>query len=141
MQAQLRSVGIEVVPTFFPPAALFERDSPLNRGEFDLALLGFLLEPGGDAEFVHDLAACGVNASGYCQRLVTRDLDQARRILNPRQKARVLNRADVQLAKDVPAIPLHELLLVSARRTTVRGFVLSPLPYQLVDAESWWLER
>jgi peptide/nickel transport system substrate-binding protein len=143
MQAQLRGVGIEVLPTFLPPPVLFDRDSPVNRGEFDLALLGWLLEPGAEAEFFHDLLACGgiQNVAGYCQRLVTRDLDQARRILDPRQQARVLNRADVQLAKDVPAIPLHELLLVAARRTTVRGFVLSPLPPQLVDAESWWLER
>ena len=84
--------------------------------------------------------ACGNHVGRYCQRLVTRDLDQANRILDPAQRARVLNRADVQLARDVPALPLYELPFVAAVRPNVRGFALSPVPTELMDPENWWLE-
>jgi peptide/nickel transport system substrate-binding protein len=140
VQAQLRQLGVEVLPTFLPAAALLGPDSPLNQGEFDLAHLGFVLQPGTEADFSHDRYACGTgNASGYCQRLVTRDLDQARRVLDPSRLARVLNRADARLAKDVPVLPLYELPLVAALRSTVRGFVLSAVPTDLIDPEDWWL--
>jgi peptide/nickel transport system substrate-binding protein len=141
VQKQLREVGIEAIPTFLPANALFDPDSPVNRGEFDLAVLGFIFEPGSEAGGSHDLFGCGrgVASAGYCQRLVTRDLDQASRILDPEQRAIVLNRADVQLAKDVPALPLYQLRLVAAVHSTIRGFALSPTPTQLMDAENWWL--
>jgi peptide/nickel transport system substrate-binding protein len=141
VQAHLRRLGVEVLSTFLPPPALFDRDSALNRGEFDLADLGFLLQPGTEAAFSHERYACGggTNVSGYCQRLVTRDLDQARRILDPARQARVLNRADAQLAIDVPALPLYELPLVAATRPSVQGFVLSAVPTELMDPEDLWL--
>ena len=80
------------------------------------------------------------NYGGYCQRLVTRDLDQADRILDEGDQARVLNRADAQIARDVPVIPLHQVPFPAAVRSTVRGFVLSPFN-PLWGAENWWLER
>ena len=54
-----------------------------------------------------DIYGCGgsVNYTGYCQRLVSADLDEADRILDAAQRGRVLDRADRQLAKDVPVIP------------------------------------
>ena len=54
------------------------------------------------------VAAANNNVTGYCQRLVTADLNQADRILDEEQRARVLNRADRRLAKDVPVIPLYQ---------------------------------
>jgi peptide/nickel transport system substrate-binding protein len=141
VQRQLREVGIEALPAYLPSSALFDPDSPVNRGEFDLAVLGWVIEPGSEAAWAHDLFGCdrGVSPPAYCQRLVSRDLDQASRILDPEQRARVLNRADVQLAKDVPALPLYQGRLVAAVHSTLRGFVLSPVPTQLMDAENWWL--
>ena len=61
-------------------------------------------------------AARPQNYTGYCQRLVTADLDQADRILDERRRARVLNRADRGLASDVPTIPLFQ----SCRHRRVR---------------------
>jgi peptide/nickel transport system substrate-binding protein len=141
VQRQLREMGIEALPAYLPPNALFDPDSQLNRGEFDLAVLGWVIEPGSEAAFAHDLFGCdrGVAPPAYCQRLVSRDLDQASRILDPERRARVLNRADVQLARDVPALPLYQGRLWAALHPTLRGFVLSPVPTQLMDAENWWL--
>jgi ABC-type transport system substrate-binding protein len=77
---------------------------------------------------------------GYCQRLVTADLDQGERILDARRKAVVLNRADAQMARDVPAIPLYEQPQWAAVRSTLRNF--APTAFDpLVNAENWWLDR
>ena len=69
---------------------------------------------------------------------MTRDLDQADRILDAAQQARVLNRADRQIAKDVPVIPLFQLPVVYAFKKTLRG--VDPGPFDpFANAENWWL--
>jgi peptide/nickel transport system substrate-binding protein len=137
-QTQLRQVGIEVLPTFAPPPVFL--DQILPKGDFDVALFAWQLDPSGTE--LQDIYGCGgqSNFYGYCQRLVTRDLDQANRILDAAQQGRVLNRADRQMAKDVPAIPLFQIPLPAAHRTTVRGFVHSTTN-PLWNAEEWWLAR
>ncbi len=80
----------------------------------------------------------GQNYTGYCQRLVTRDLDQAERILDERERARALNRADAQMAKDVPAIPLYQPSFTWSHRTSLRNVVLFPNS-PLAGTENWWL--
>ena len=136
-QAQLRQVGIEVVPTFAPPQAFLGQILP--QGDFDVALFGWGSDPSGTG---HDeIFGCGgtLNWTGYCQRLVTRDLDQANRILDASQQARVLNRADRQMARDVPALPLFQIPLPAAFRTTIHNYVLSFNP--LTTSDTWWIER
>ncbi|MGH3136008.1 MAG: peptide ABC transporter substrate-binding protein [Gaiellaceae bacterium] len=127
LQADLRQVGVEVVPLFGP-------------GDSDLVLFTWFY--GSEPSGLKDVFGCGgsLNFTGYCQRLVTRDLDQADRILDADQRARVLNRADRQLAKDVPIIPLYEAPILYAFRSTLRG--VDPAPFDpFWNAEDWWLER
>lgn len=138
IQAQLRRVGVEVVPSFASSAALFGQI--ISNGEFDALLFAFGSRP--DSSGVEDVFKCGgaVNFTGYCQRHVTRDLDQADRILDAAQRARVLNRADRQIAKDVPVIPLHQRVVIAAHRTTLRNFTLNPFN-GFQSAEDWWLAQ
>ncbi len=72
--------------------------------------------------------------------MVTRELDQAKLILDAGDQARALNSADAQLARDVPLIPLYQLPSIVAVRANVRGVTLSPFN-PLASAEDWWLER
>jgi peptide/nickel transport system substrate-binding protein len=137
--AQLRRIGIEVSPTFATAGAM---NQILTSGNFDLALIG---APSFPDPIEKAVLGCGgaLNSGGYCQRLVTRDLDQAERILDANDQARALNRADVQVARDVPVIPLFQMPQSSAHRRSVRNFSLS-LNSQLNlfwNAEDWWLER
>jgi peptide/nickel transport system substrate-binding protein len=138
VQAQLRRVGIEVIPRYAPAVILF--DQILPSGNWDLALFGYAYgpDPYGRDEFF----GCGGsdNWTGYCQRLVTRDLDQADRILDQVHQARVLNRADAQMARDVPVIPLLQGRLAAYRRSNIRNFVMS-FPTDYWKAENWWLAR
>lgn len=141
LQTQLRQAGVEVVPSFAPQALIFGPGGILPRGEFDVALFAWTSlgpDPGRGS-----ILGCGreQNYTGYCQRLVTRDLDQADRILNAGRQARVLNRADRQLAKDVPVIPLFQPPIWAALAPEVRGFAPAPPHNGLVNAENWWLDR
>jgi len=139
VQAQLKQAGVEVVPLYVLGPG---HNQVLETGAFDVTLFGWFGPGAAEGGGSKDLYGCGgeLNYMGYCQRLVTRDLDQSDRILDAGQRARVLNRADTQLARDVPTIPLFELPALAAVRSTVRNFVPN-----LVDttwkAEDWWLDR
>ena len=137
VQSQLRQVGVEVVIAFATSPALFDQIIP--RGDFDaVSFTWFATDQLGGK----DIYGCGgpQNFGGYCQRLVTSDLDQAERILDADQRARVFSRVDRQLAKDVPVIPLYQVPFVLAYRDAVRNVV--PSPNNLFwNAENWWLDR
>jgi peptide/nickel transport system substrate-binding protein len=136
VRAQLRQVGIDVVPSFMPSAG---HDATLLSGDFDLTLFSWFVP---DERSHHHLFGCGgsQNFTGYCQRLVNRELAQATLILDEQERARVLNRADAQLARDVPVLPLFQVPAVVAVRSTVRGFVPHTLD-PTWKAEDWWLAR
>ena len=74
------------------------------------------------------------NYAGYCQRLVTRVLDQAQRILDSTRQAQVLNKADAQLAKDVPVIPLFDNPTVLAHKTPSGTFAS---PRNWIRSQAW----
>jgi ABC-type transport system substrate-binding protein len=140
VQQQLRLVGIEVNPTYGPPFPAFAQI--LTDGDFDVALFSYFAPQSLSGVDVASVFGCGdpVNLTGYCQRLVARDLDQARRILDPDQRARVLNRADAQLARDVPVIPLYQPPLAVYVRSEIQNYV-DRFPTAPWNAENWWLER
>jgi peptide/nickel transport system substrate-binding protein len=141
VQAQLREIGVEVRKEFHPAAVLFRPvTGVIARGDFDVWHGGWVLS--GVAAGAFDLYGCGgtSNNGRYCQRLVSRELDQAERILDAAEQARVLNRADAELANDVPVIPLFQLPFPAAVRADVRNFSLSPFN-PLGTAEDWWLAQ
>jgi peptide/nickel transport system substrate-binding protein len=81
VQAQLRRIGVEVVPTYLPPPAFL--GTALPRGQFDVALFGWQFDP--DPAAAGPVYSCrGVdNYTGYCSRPVSRLLAQASRTLDP----------------------------------------------------------
>jgi peptide/nickel transport system substrate-binding protein len=137
IQAQLRRIGIEALPIY---ATQPGHDQVLDTGAFDVTLFAWF-GPGAEGGEIKDLFGCGgsQNYMGYCQRLVTKDLDQSDRILDAGRRARVLNRADARIAKDVPTIPLFEVPLLVAVRSTIRGFTPAGFASPLWNAENWWL--
>jgi peptide/nickel transport system substrate-binding protein len=141
VQAQLARVGVAVEVTYATIRTISTQVLP--SGDFDLALFNWIRTDPDTLVDSGDVFGCGgaQNYSGYCQRLVTRDLDQARRILDAKRLEVVLNRADRQLANDVPVIPLVERPVMAAFDTSVRGVNLKTgawNPFQ--SAENWWLD-
>ena len=134
IQRHLRQVGVEVQLSF---ASLAIVGAQLERGGLDMADFAWFNSGGIRA----DVYGCRRenNLTGYCQRLVTADLNQADRTLDAEQRDRVLNRADRRLALDVPVIPLYQPPGIVAFRATIRNVGASPS--NLLNAENWWLER
>jgi peptide/nickel transport system substrate-binding protein len=137
VQRQLRDIGVDVEPEYVPGRTLFAPGGVLESGEFDVALFAWVFSV--DPSDLDTVFGCGgsQNFSGYCQRLVTADLDQADRILDARQRARVLNRAGRQIARDVPMIPLYSFVINGGHSSRLRNYVFSPDP--LWRAQEWWL--
>ena len=96
IEPQLRAVGIELLREFWPANVIFSQVLPAGR--FEVAIMSW--SNSGPSYLGKEVYGSGgeLNWTGYNQRLVTADLDQARRILNGEQQARVVNRADRQLA-------------------------------------------
>jgi len=138
VQLQLRTIGVEVVPTYVSQTVFF--DTALTRGQFDVVLFGWVFDP--DPSSAATIYSCrgADNYTGYCSTSVTQALTRASRMLDPAAQARVLNVADRMIAADVPVLPLIQLNPASVIRANVKGFVMPPYnPY--ADAENWWLER
>ena len=120
---------------FAAPGSFFGQILP--QGLYDVALFSWVNSPVASWAGVYGCDA-PQNYTGYCQRLVTADFNQADRILDERRHARVFNRADRGLASDVPTIPLFQFVFTAAYDTSVRNFVFLPWsPFW--NAENWWL--
>ena len=144
VQGQLRQAGVEVRPVYATRSAFFIQILPAalaGRGEFDLVLFSSVRSPDSPASSRVSYG-CGDlrNYSGYCQRLLKREVDQASRILDAAKQARVLSTVDAQLANDVPVIPLVERPLVAAFTASVRDVSLETRSLDpFAGAVNWWL--
>jgi peptide/nickel transport system substrate-binding protein len=140
VQAQLRQAGIELLPEFAPQAAVFGSGGILEQGTFDVVTFAWVRTA--PIASARELYACGAfqNYMRYCQRLVTEDLNQARRILDAEQLARVLNRVDVQLANDAPVLPLFQHPVWAAVAEELRAYRVIPGIDPLLGVENWWLD-
>jgi ABC-type transport system substrate-binding protein len=127
----LRRVGVEVLPQYVPPVRLGEM---IERREFDLFQFGWIV--GSTTTWPLDVFGCQhvYNNTGYCDRLMTRDLDQATRILDDPRRARLLNRIDERLATAVPLIPLYATTSLLAFDVSIRG--ITPTTWDIAE---WWL--
>jgi peptide/nickel transport system substrate-binding protein len=140
VQRQLGRVGIEVILSYAPSAPLVAQI--LASGDADVALFSYFGPPNLSGLDVAGVFGCGyaLNITGYCKPSVARDLNRGRRILVGEQRARILNRADVQLARDVPVIPLFEPPIAVYVRSNLRNY-FDRFPVAPWHAENWWLER
>jgi peptide/nickel transport system substrate-binding protein len=141
VQAQLRQAGVEVVGSYVPRGELFDKVIP--TGNYDLAL--YQATTGPDPGSSADIWRCGgqYNWTGYCSALVTHEFARSQFIVDNAQRARALNSADRQLAKDVPALPLFQDPSTTAfKGSRLRGLVPNgSLERILWNSEDWWIER
>jgi peptide/nickel transport system substrate-binding protein len=136
IQQQLRSVGIRLnadpIPSLSPR---------LQNRDWDLFMFAWVGSPTSPITQVN-LHGCGgdQNYMGYCNRAVTQLLEQARRTLNDAQRAVILNRADAQMAQDVPTVPLFAQPSFLLHRNTLRGPLRNPTQASAFwNTQNWWL--
>jgi peptide/nickel transport system substrate-binding protein len=137
VQAQLRRVGVEVRPVYAVSGPFFGKI--VVPGDFDVALYAHTRGASTTGPGDHFECQKPANSTGYCDRLVSRDLDQARRILDDSRRVGLLNRVDVRLARAVPYIPLYQFQGHFALGKTVRGVAPNGVGRFTWNAENWWL--
>ena len=139
VQDQLRRVGIEVRPTYATPAG---HDGLLETGEFDVTLFAWFGR-GGQGPGIKEQYGCGGQQEPDRLLPTARNARAGPGRPDPRccGKGELLNRADAQLANDVPVIPLFEIPSLTVLRSTVRGFGQGLLFNPMWNAANWWLAR
>jgi peptide/nickel transport system substrate-binding protein len=137
IQLRLRRVGIDLVKDF---SLLFARDL-LPQGDWDLALFAWerAVEPGVDSQ---DIWACKgeANYTSYCNRSVTRLLLKAATERRANRRAQLRNRADAQIARDLPTLPLFDKPGYLIYNSRIRNLTWNPIDV-LWNAQDWWIAR
>ena len=130
-----------MVPSYFPASAFFGQILP--NGDHDLALFSFVNTPDPGSSASVWRCSGEDNYTGYCSRLVTQEFVQSQLIVDAEQRARALNRADRQMAKAVPALPLYQIPRTSAfKGIRLRSFVENGTQEGVLwNSEDWWLDN
>lgn len=136
IMTELRDIGIRVVLTKQPADALF--NTLLPRGQFDLALYGWTYQStaGGAA----DLLGCHgtQNFGKYCNANFDRLVAQSLAEPGLAKHNELLNKADHQLWKDLPQIPLYQSKALVAVSPKMHGVTYDPGEFTIYwDTADW----
>jgi peptide/nickel transport system substrate-binding protein len=135
-QDQAAKAGVEFKNGFVPAGTLF--GSKLPAHDFDLAMFTYLVQV--DPTYLINTFSCGLaaNYSEYCNRTVTRLLNQSDHELNDAKRLALIKRIGKILANDVPMIPLYQRPTYLVYKTSVHGLVDNPSSQgPSFNAEKW----
>jgi len=106
IQAQLKSVGIELVPRFGPAAVVF--GTTLGSHDWDLIMFTWLSNPT-HSYGAGDLYECGGGQNDllYCNRKYTKLMQEAKFTVDTAKRNQLVYAAEKLMAADVPTIPLY----------------------------------
>ena len=127
MQAQLKSVGIEIVPRFQTSGVLFGTTRPSR--DWDLMMFGFSSSPSWSISALTPEYGCGGddNEMAYCNRKVTAIFSKIERTLDANERAKLANMAESKyMVNDVATIPLFAKPFYLIGTTKLKGLVWNP---------------
>ena len=126
IQRQLKSVGIELVPRFQTAGVMFGTTLPSR--DWDLMLFAWVGSPSSSITS-KDTYGCGgdQNDGAYCNRALTKVLDQVSATLDAGDRAKLLNAAEAKyMVKDIPSIPMFARPLYTIHAKKLKGPVVNP---------------
>lgn len=126
IQRQLKSVGIELVPRFQTGGVMFGTTLPSR--DWDLMLFAWVGSPSSSIT-LKDIYGCGgdQNDGAYCNRALTKVLNQVSQTLDAGQRAKLTNDAELKyMVKDIPSIPMFARPLYVIRANKVNGPAVNP---------------
>jgi peptide/nickel transport system substrate-binding protein len=133
---EARDVGINLVTTVYDRSELFALDGPLNRGNFQAALMGFgsSVDPDPSSWIACDQRAPGgTNFSRYCSEAVDRALRRATSVYDRAERRPIYSFIQRRLAADVPYDFLWQAPEVDVIPSALRGYEPSLVsPYNSV---------
>jgi peptide/nickel transport system substrate-binding protein len=140
IQRQLKSVGIELVPRFQPSGLLF--GTTLPSGDWDIMMFTWVQTPSTKIT-AKDTYECGgdSNFGNYCNRKVSKLLDQTATTLDEATRTKLLNQAEAIMAKDIPSIPMFVRPVFTIANKRVKG-VTTPTTNEgtMWNANTWSIQ-
>jgi peptide/nickel transport system substrate-binding protein len=137
MQAQLRSVGIELKSRF----TLTALTVTLPTRNWDIMLYAWVgsPEPAGSV----NIHRCGgtQNHQNYCDRGASRLLLRSNETLNPKTRTALLNQADKLIAEDVVTLPLFARPAFLVHQKRLGGVLLNPTNTSVTWNTQDWVLR
>ena len=126
IQRQLKSVGIELVARFQTGGVMFGTTLPSR--DWDLMLFAWVGSPSSPIT-IKDIYGCGgdQNDGAYCNRALSKVLEQVSTTLDAGERASLLNAAELKyMVKDVPSIPMFARPLFNINTIKLKGPAVNP---------------
>jgi peptide/nickel transport system substrate-binding protein len=134
-QSQLKAIGIELQPRFAANALT----QVLPSRDWDISMFTWLGTPVSSTT-AFDLYGCGgdLNYMTYCNRTVSRLLEQVKFTPNAAARRALQHRAERLMAEDVPSIPMYVRPGFLINHRNVSGPILNPtLQGSTWNSEAW----
>jgi len=110
MQQQLAEIGIKLNAAFDDPAVVFTDKFLSSKDKWDLFNFAWVGSPdpvGGNPSWMCESPPT-LNNTKYCNKEVTKLLEETDTTVDPAERAKIWNEADALIAKDVPTVPLYQ---------------------------------
>ena len=142
IQAMFKEVGVEAKVQVLEWAAVFTqfRGNPLNHHMFTLGWV----TSNADADYSlyalfhsKQVPPPGWNTSRYANPRVDTLVEQARRSLNQSEREKLYFEVQDILAKEMVWIPVYTTKEIIAARSSVKGFTIHPVEYNLWLGKAW----
>ncbi|MDI3341181.1 MAG: peptide ABC transporter substrate-binding protein [Sphaerobacter sp.] len=147
--ADMRAIGIEVVPKNYPLVQIDGPHGVAATRRFDLIELTgdggagpeLLIHRFASASIPTPAAPSGGNVMGYANPEVDRLLAAQARALDPGERQRLVAQVQRQVHDDVPLIPIYTHLQIDVGRSYVQGLDPGPVAGLWWNPEEWWVDR
>jgi peptide/nickel transport system substrate-binding protein len=136
MQAQLRSVGIQINLNLSRTVLTLT----LPTRTWDIMLYAWVGSP--DPSGSVNIHRCGgtQNHQSYCSRPVSRLLLKSNETIDPKRRSNLLNEADRLMASHVVTLPLYSRPGFLIHKSRLKGVLINPANAGLTwNTESWSL--
>jgi peptide/nickel transport system substrate-binding protein len=142
VQAMFKDVGVEARVQILEWAAVFKqvRDAKLDHHMFTLGWV----TSNADADYSlyalfhsKNVPPTGWNTSRYANPKVDALVEQARRSLNQSEREKLYFEVQDILAKEMVWIPVYTTKEIIAARSSVKGFQIHPVEYNLTLSKTW----
>jgi peptide/nickel transport system substrate-binding protein len=141
IQAQLKSVGIELVPRFGPAPVVF--GTVLGSHDWDMIMFTWLSAPT-HSFTAGDLYSCppegGQNDLLWCNRKYTKLMNTAKRTVDKAKRTAIIYSAEKIMAREVPTIPLYSQPDFILHYKNIKNVLGNPTQQSVTwNAEAWSL--
>jgi peptide/nickel transport system substrate-binding protein len=134
IQAQLKTIGVDIQLDFLPGRGLFENNGPLRTRKYDLGLYTWLSQMNPDREdYLHSRNvpseknnAAGNNYMGYSNPKADELISKGASIIDEKDRAPIYHELQKIVMEDLPFIPLFQRVVVAVQRTKLQNFKPTP---------------